>query len=83
MRLTRARRVLLALAVTWGRLARGAEGIPPVVLEEQVIALCKENLSNFKVPRAVYFVDDFPRATLDKVAKNQLRDMADALPEPF
>ncbi|MGA8893254.1 MAG: TonB-dependent receptor [Anaeromyxobacteraceae bacterium] len=39
MRVTRARRVLIALAVTWGRLARGAEGIPPVVLEEQVIPL--------------------------------------------
>jgi outer membrane cobalamin receptor len=39
MRDARARRVLIALAVTWGRLARGAEGIPPVVLEEQVIPL--------------------------------------------
>ena len=39
MRLTRARRVLLALAVTWGRLARGAEGTPPVLLDEQVIQL--------------------------------------------
>ena len=39
MRLTRARRVLFALAVTWGRLARGAEGDPPVRLEEQVITL--------------------------------------------
>ena len=39
MRLTRARRVLFALAVTWGRLARGHEGDPPVVLEEQVIQL--------------------------------------------
>jgi crotonobetaine/carnitine-CoA ligase len=52
-------------------------------LERQIIELAKENLSNFKVPRAVYCVDDFPRATLDKVAKNKLRDQADALPEPF
>lgn len=43
---------------------------------EQIVAHCGANLANFKVPRAVYFVEDFPRATLDKVAKNLLRDMA-------
>ena len=45
-----------------------------------IIAACKTNLADFKVPRAVYFVDDFPKATLDKVAKNELREMADAHP---
>ena len=39
MRLTRARRVLFALAVTWGRAARGDGGPPPVVLDEVVITL--------------------------------------------
>ena len=39
MRLRGSRRVLLALAVTWGRLARGAEDPPPVLLDEQVIQL--------------------------------------------
>ena len=47
--------------------------------ERQIIELCAANLSDFKVPRAVHRVDDFPRATLDKVAKNQLRDMADEM----
>jgi crotonobetaine/carnitine-CoA ligase len=62
---------------------KGPDAAADAELERQIIELCKENLSNFKVPRAVYFVDDFPRATLDKIAKNQLRDQADALPEPF
>jgi crotonobetaine/carnitine-CoA ligase len=45
----------------------------------QIIDVCKEQLADFKVPRAVYFVDEFPRATLDKIAKNKLREMADEL----
>jgi carnitine-CoA ligase len=45
-----------------------------------IIDHCKANLADFKVPRAVYFVDEFPRATLDKVAKNKLREMADEMP---
>ena len=49
-------------------------------LAEQIVEHCKTNLADFKVPRAVYFVEDFPRATLDKVAKNVLREMADAKP---
>lgn len=46
----------------------------------QIIAKCKDNLADFKVPRAVYFMDEFPKATLDKVAKNQLREIVDAKP---
>ena len=49
-------------------------------LEKQIIAACAGRLADFKVPRAVYVVDDFPRATLEKVAKNVLREMADQKP---
>ena len=30
-------------------------------LKRQIIEICKANLADFKVPRAVYLVDDFPR----------------------
>ena len=38
------------------------------------------NLASFKVPRAVYFVEEFPTGTLDKILKNKLREMADDQP---
>jgi crotonobetaine/carnitine-CoA ligase len=50
----------------------------PADLDEQLMAFCKTRLADFKCPKAVYLVEDFPRATLDKVAKNKLREMADA-----
>jgi crotonobetaine/carnitine-CoA ligase len=62
---------------------KGANAPDEATLEAQIIELCRTNLSDFKVPRAVYCVEDFPRATLDKVAKNQLRDIADSKPDPF
>jgi len=50
------------------------------VLEKDVIATCQGRLADFKVPRAVYFVDEFPLGTLDKILKNKLREMADERP---
>ncbi len=47
-----------------------------------IMANCKTKLADFKVPRAVYFRDEFPVATLDKVAKNKLREIADEMPDP-
>ena len=44
-----------------------------------IIACCEANLADFKVPRAVHFLDEFPVATLEKVAKNRLRELADEL----
>ena len=47
-----------------------------------IIEACREKLADFKVPRAVYFRDEFPTATLEKVAKNRLREIADEMPDP-
>lgn len=49
-------------------------------LAAKIMDTCKANLATFKVPRAVYFVDAFPTGTLDKILKNELRELADSHP---
>lgn len=46
-------------------------------IREKIMKGCEEKLADFKRPRAVYFEKEFPRVTLEKVAKNKLREMAD------
>ena len=48
---------------------------------EQILEGCRQNLADFKVPRAVYFVDEFPTAELGKVSKKDLRELADTFPD--
>jgi crotonobetaine/carnitine-CoA ligase len=43
-------------------------------LRERIVAHCRKQLADFKVPRSVHIVDDFPRSTLDRIAKRKLRD---------
>jgi len=42
-------------------------------LGERLIDACSKNLPDFKVPRSIHVVDELPRSTLEKVAKNELR----------
>src|SRR5690606_25940422 len=44
-------------------------------LEQAVIDACKAKPADFKVPHEVRLVDELPRATLEKVAKQKLRDL--------
>ncbi|MEH6636481.1 MAG: FadD3 family acyl-CoA ligase [Halioglobus sp.] len=44
--------------------------------EGAVIAWCRDNMANYKVPRSVRFVDDLPMNAGGKVLKNQLRELA-------
>jgi crotonobetaine/carnitine-CoA ligase len=42
-------------------------------LEMRIMAACRAALADFKIPRAVFLVAEMPRATLEKVAKAELR----------
>lgn len=48
-------------------------------VKEKIIAHCKENLPDFKVVRDVHLVEALPRSTLEKIAKNELRDRLPAI----
>ncbi|MBP9800741.1 MAG: AMP-binding protein [Sterolibacterium sp.] len=48
-------------------------------IRQQILDGCARDLADFKRPRKVYFVEEMPKAALDKVAKNKLREMADEL----
>jgi malonyl-CoA/methylmalonyl-CoA synthetase len=39
-----------------------------------IIAILKDRIANFKVPKRVVFVDELPRNAMGKVQKNLLRD---------
>jgi crotonobetaine/carnitine-CoA ligase len=44
-------------------------------LRGAILARCEGALAKFKRPREVRFVDEFPRATLNKIAKAKLREL--------
>ena len=48
-------------------------------VSNRIIAHCRKQLADFKVPRSVHIVDDFPRSTLDRIAKAKLREKLPAL----
>ncbi|MDB5628131.1 MAG: ATP-dependent acyl-CoA ligase [Tardiphaga sp.] len=52
----------------------GVENAAPG-LHDAVMAACRDQLADFKVPREIHFVDEMPRSTLEKVAKAELRKL--------
>ena len=57
---------------------RNAFAEPEDVMGPAILEACRENLADFKVPRAVYFLDEFPTAELGKISKKDLRELADS-----
>ncbi len=48
---------------------------------ERILAHCRNQLADFKVPRSVHIIDDFPRSTLDRIAKKKLREQLPPIEE--
>jgi len=46
----------------------------PADVGERLLVVCRERLADFKVPWRIELVDDMPRSTLEKIAKNVLRE---------
>jgi long-chain acyl-CoA synthetase len=46
----------------------------PTLTEEEVIAFCKENLTGYKRPHYIEFVDDLPKSNVGKILRRELRD---------
>lgn len=44
--------------------------------EEEIRAFCKGNIAHFKVPKHVWFVDEFPMTVTGKVQKFRMREIA-------
>ena len=66
-------RMLDEVPVAFVIAAPSADAAAREVLPGQIIAECKAKLADFKVPRAVFVVDDMPRSTLEKIHKAELR----------
>ena len=49
-------------------------------LAERILQACREQLADFKVPHEVICVAEFPRSTLNKVSKKDLRALLSARP---
>jgi long-chain acyl-CoA synthetase len=46
----------------------------PTLTQEMVIAHCRENLTAYKVPREVQFLDELPKSPVGKVLRRELRE---------
>lgn len=55
------------VGVAWVVVRRGAS-----VTAEELVALCRDRLAGFKIPRDVRFVDELPRSSMNKVLKGEL-----------
>jgi len=44
--------------------------------EDELRAFCKGNIAHFKIPKYIWFVDEFPMTVTGKLQKFRMREMA-------
>jgi long-chain acyl-CoA synthetase len=45
------------------------------VTAEEIIAHCREELTNYKVPKEVYFTDELPKTNVGKILRRKIKEM--------
>ena len=60
----------------WGEAIKAVVSLNPgkTATEKDLIDFCRENISGFKKPKSVDFVDDLPKSNYGKILKRELRD---------
>ncbi|WP_114750542.1 AMP-binding protein [Pleomorphovibrio marinus] len=46
----------------------------PSVTQEEIIAHARENLTNYKIPKEVYFVDELPKSNVGKILRRIIKE---------
>ena len=46
----------------------------PSLTEDQIMQHCRDNLTNYKVPKAIEFRDELPKTNVGKILRRELRD---------
>lgn len=57
--------------MAWIQLHAGEEAS-----EEEVRDYCKDKLAHYKIPKYIWFVDEFPMTVTGKLQKFRMREMA-------
>jgi long-chain acyl-CoA synthetase len=45
------------------------------VTPEEIIAHCRAELTNYKVPKEVYFTDELPKTNVGKILRRKIKEM--------
>ena len=61
---------------------RAALAAASVAAAEQIVAWCRQNLTNYKVPKIVEFRNELPKTPVGKILRRELRASAVAQPVP-